>query len=144
MAAALLRSRAKRAGDDILVESAGTWGVDGEPAAPFSRQVMANRDIPLDDHIARTVTRDMLERADLILVMTRSHRDALIAEFPFARSKIQLMSKLNGIEYDIADPYGKPLDAYILCANDLEQLIDRGYPQIQAWLALTPSSVPNA
>jgi protein-tyrosine phosphatase len=144
MAAALFRARAERAGDTVRVESAGTWGVDGEGASPLAQDVMASRGIPLDSHIAQTVNREMLERADLIIVMTRNHRDALLAEFPFARPKIQMMSKLNGMEYDIADPYGKPRDAYVLCANDLEQLIDNGYPQILKWLASSPNPIPSA
>jgi protein-tyrosine phosphatase len=144
MAAALLRAHAERLGDTLHVESAGTWGVDGEAASPLARRVMSDRGILLDDHIARTVNREMLEKADLVIVMTRSHRDALVAEFPSARGKIHLMSKLNGMEYDIADPYGKPIDAYLLCANDLEQLIQQGYPQIQSWLAPKSSPVPHA
>jgi protein arginine phosphatase len=143
MAAALFIARAKQAGDTVRVESAGTWGVDGQPASPHSQAVMAERGISLDGHIARTVTREMLQEANLILVMTRSHRDALAAEFPFARPKIRLISQVNGIEYDIADPYGKPRAAYEMCADDLEQLIDRGYAQISQWLAISSSTTAN-
>ena len=143
MAAALFQAQAQRAGDSYRVESAGTWGVDGEPASPFAAEVMAQRGLSLDAHIARTVTGEMLQKADLVIVMTRSHRDALAAEFPFARPKIRLMSQLSGIEYDIADPYGKPRSAYELCANDLEQLLDRGYPQLVNWLAPATAVTDN-
>lgn len=148
MAAALFQARAKRAGDSFHVESAGTWGVDGEPASPLAAEVMAERGLALDSHIARTVTREMLQQADVVIVMTRSHRDALAAEFPAARPKIHLMSQLSGIEYDIADPYGQPRRAYELCANDLEQLLERGYPQVANWLAassaLSDNPVPSS
>jgi protein-tyrosine phosphatase len=137
MAAAFYRARTQREGDDVRVESAGTWGVEGEPASAYARAVMAERGISLDDHVARTVTRAMMEDADLVIVMTRSHRDALAAEFPFARRKIRLLSQVGGIEYDIADPYGKPREAYELCADDLEALIERGYAQISQWLTAT-------
>ncbi len=137
MAAALFRARAERAGFPVQVESAGTWGVDGEPASAFARAVLKERGISLEEHVARTVTREMLERADAIVVMTRNHRDALCAEFPFARPKIYLLSQLNDIEYDIADPYGKPRAAYELCAKDLEQLLETGYDKLLQWL------VPN-
>jgi protein-tyrosine-phosphatase len=144
MAAALFRARAAREGYAVRVESAGTWGVEGAPASPLAQEVMAERGVTLDDHIARTVNGEMLERADLVIVMTRSHRDAILAEFPFARSKIQLMSMLNGIEYDIADPYGKPRNAYELCAEDLDQLLERGFPQIQTWLNTSPATISDA
>lgn len=143
MAAALFQSLAARAGDVIQVESAGTWGVDGQPASAMSKVVMAERGISLDSHVARTVDRQMLERASLVIVMTRSHRDALAAEFHLARPKIRLLSQVSEIEYDIADPYGKPLEAYRLCADDLEHLIERGYPKIIEWLFQAPAPVPN-
>ena len=141
MAEALFRARAERAGDMVNVESAGTWGMNGEPASAFARDVLAQRGISLDSHIARTVTREILERAAVVIVMTRSHRDALAAEFPFVRPKIHLMSQLNGIEYDIADPYGKPRAAYELCADDLAQLIETGYDQILQWLVQATTRV---
>jgi len=143
MAAALFQARAERMGDAVRVESAGTWGVDGQPASAAGKVVMGERGISLDQHIARTVDREILERATLVLVMTRSHRDGLVAEFPFARQKIRLLSHVNGMEYDIADPYGKPVEAYRLCADDLEELIERGYPQIMEWLAQLPAPVSN-
>ncbi|MCC7163165.1 MAG: low molecular weight protein arginine phosphatase [Anaerolineae bacterium] len=144
MAAALFQAHAARAGDTFQVESAGTWGVDGEPAALHAIEVMQARGLSLAGHIARTVTREILERADLVLVMTRSHRDALAAEFPAARSRIRLMSQLNGIEYDIADPYGKPRSAYEMCANDLDHLFDRGYTEILRWLGEFSIPVPDS
>lgn len=143
MAAALFQEHAKRAGDSFQVESAGTWGVDGEPASALAVEVMAERGLSLDAHIARTITREMLDRADLVIVMTRGHRDALAAEFHTARSKIHLMSQLNGIEYDIADPYGKPRSAYEICANDLDQLLHQGYGRILDWLGQSSAPVPD-
>lgn len=144
MAAALFRKLAQERGDDVQVESAGTWGVDGQPASPLAREVLEARGLKLDDHRARTVTREMLARADLVLTMTRSHRDALVAEFPFVRPKIRMLSQIEGIEYDIADPYGEPREAYELCADDLAGLIERGYAQILQWLAPSAVSLPNA
>ncbi len=143
MAAALFQARAQREGTDVRAESAGTWGVDGQPASLFAQQVMQTRGISLDKHVARTVTREMLQAADLVIAMTRSQRDALVAEFPFVRSKLRLLSQVTGLEYDIADPYGKPREAYELCADDLAQLIERGYSQILAWLAPTPTPTAN-
>lgn len=144
MAAEFFRKRAKEKGDAVHVESAGTWGVDGQPASLLAREVLAERGLNLDGHVARTVTREMLEKADLALVMTRSHRDALVAEFPFARRKIRLLSEVRGMEYDITDPYGKAREDYELCANDLQELIERGYAQILEWLAQSAFSPPNA
>lgn len=146
MAEALFRKHAQAAGeqDRWRIESAGTWGMDGQPAAPFAQSVMSQRGISLQGHVARTVTAEMLREADVILVMTRSHRDALNAEFPESRSKIHLISRMNGFEYDVADPYGKPLAAYEACAETLEQLISRGYERVAEWAVPAASPVEKS
>ena len=140
MAATLLRAKVAAQGDSdkYQIESAGTWGVNGQPASPNAQLVMQKRGLSLDGHIARTVSQDIINRADLIIVMTRSHRDALNAEFPGIRRKVHLMSELFGLEYDISDPYGKSIEAYEICATDLSDMIDRGYDRIQVWLVNAP------
>lgn len=138
MAAALLRRRSVRAGESALyaVQSAGTWANDGQPASGFAINTMAERGLDLRSHRARTITRDDLESADTVVVMTRGHRDALGAEFPEFRCKIHLMSELAGLVYDIPDPYGGPLSEYRFCAQQLESLIESGYDQIKSWIPL--------
>ena len=140
MAAELFRAHAAKMGDaeKYRVESAGTWGMNGQAASANAQIVMQQRGLSLSNHVARTVDREMVEQADLILVMTRSHRDALGAEFPANRKKFHLMSELLGVEYDISDPYGKPMDAYEICATDLSEMIDRGYARIPIWLEASP------
>lgn len=142
MAAALLRAHAHMLGDGdkYRIESAGTWGVNGQPASSNAQLTMQERGLSLDGHIARTVTRELVEQADLIIVMTRSHRDALSSEFPTTRRKLHLMSELGGLEYDISDPYGHSLQTYETCADDLTSLIERGYSQISDWLGPIPGA----
>ncbi|HEX9074262.1 MAG TPA: low molecular weight protein arginine phosphatase [Anaerolineae bacterium] len=138
MAAALFNRRARRAGehDQFTARSMGTWSVDGQPASGFAINMMAERGLDLRTHRARTLTRQDLATADLVIVMTRGHRDALGAEFPEFRNKLHLMSELSGRIYDIADPYGGPLSEYRECARQLEDLIENGYDQIKSWLPL--------
>lgn len=136
MAAALFNARARRNGEEHLyyASSAGTWALEDAPASTHAIQVMAQRGIDLTDHRGRTVTRTLLDQADVVIVMTMSHRDALVSEFPYARAKIHLMSELADRTYDIADPYGGTLDEYEDCANHLETLIDAGYEKIKSWI----------
>jgi protein-tyrosine-phosphatase len=143
MATALLQAKARASGDALDVESAGTHGVDGHPASFLTRHVLGTRGLEANGHVARTVTREMLAAADIVLVMTREHREALRAEFPDLRSKLHLMSELVGQHYDIADPYGRFAAEYEICAQELEQLIQRGYPQLKQWLAPSMSHLAN-
>lgn len=139
MAAALFNTRARRLGDDgkYVALSAGTWALERQSASGHAMNVMATRGVDLANHRARTVTREMIAEADVIIVMTRNHREALVAEFPAFRSKIRLMSELQSREYDIGDPYGSSLSDYETCANELERLVDSGYERIKTWLSAT-------
>ena len=145
MAAALLRALAQAQGDGdrYRIESAGTWGVTGAPASDNAQLTMQKRGLSLDGHSARTVSAELMHDANLILVMTRSHRDALAAEFPDTRRKTHLFSELNGLEYDISDPYGRSLQTYETCADDLGALLERGYPRIADWLAAAQSPLTD-
>jgi protein-tyrosine-phosphatase len=131
MAAALLRH--KLATDDRAnqyeVISAGTWTSPGQPASGYAQRILAGQGIDLSSHRSREVDAGMVRQADLILVMTEGHREALTAEFPSARGKTYLLSEMVGRRYDIADPYGDE-QAVQYCAEELADLIERGYNRI--------------
>lgn len=135
MATGLLRHRLAEAelDDEFEVVSAGTWALTGSPAADYSRQVMAERGISISEHRARTVSEADVAAADVVLVMEEGHREALLAEFPAARSKVHLMTEVIGKRYDIADPYGSDVNQYAYCAAHLAGIIDAGLDRIVAW-----------
>jgi protein-tyrosine-phosphatase len=79
MAAALLRDAANKHPDffasGIEINSAGTTAISGASATPLAVKVMKKRGIDLDGHRATRLTRDVTERADLILTMARGHKE---------------------------------------------------------------------
>jgi protein-tyrosine-phosphatase len=115
---------------DWEVRSAGVWAADGSPASTYAVDELAQRGIDLRDHRSRTITRCQLEAADLVLVMTRNHAEALSAAFPAQAHKVHLVSEMVGRVYDIADPYGGTRMEYAHTAKELEQLVDEGYERI--------------
>ncbi len=137
MAAALFNAKAHDLGDDqtYTAISAGTWALENQPASGHALTVMAERALDLTAHRGQTITREMLEQAAVVIVMTRSHRDALASEFPTVRFKIHLMSELIDRTFDVADPYGGALAEYQDCAASLENLIDLGYEKIKSWIS---------
>jgi protein-tyrosine-phosphatase len=140
MASTLFNAKAIRAGESsqLVAQSAGTWGRNDQPASRNAVTVMAQRGLDLTCHTSRTVTRAMLDAADLVLVMTKSHAEALGSEFPANRKKLHLMSELQGSIFDIADPMGGTLAEYEFCAQELEKLIETGYAKIKAWISNNP------
>ncbi|MBI5648955.1 MAG: low molecular weight protein arginine phosphatase [Chloroflexi bacterium] len=135
MAEGLFAARARRAAESALfaVHSAGTWGMENEPASGNAVIVMARRGIDIAAHRSKMITLREMEQSDVIIVMTRGHREALSAEFPHHRAKLHLMSELSERVYDIGDPYGGTLDEYASTARQLESLIQAGYAKIKTW-----------
>jgi len=134
MAEALLRVRLARdeARRDWQVESAGVWTSDGNLPSRGAVEEMARGGIDLRSHRSRNITLEMVARADVVLVMTRHHAEALAVAFPDHSPKIHLLSEMAGPAYDIEDPYGGTAADYAATAHELERLIEAGYERIVA------------
>jgi protein-tyrosine-phosphatase len=134
MAEALLRARLDRDGArrGWRVGSAGVWTTEGRSASAYAVEEMARREIDLHAHRSRSVTREMMAEADLVLAMARNHVEALRAAFPEHAHKVHLLSEMVGQTYDIYDPYGGTRLEYAYIATELEQLIEDGYEHIVA------------
>lgn len=132
MAAALLQDRLARdeRRRDWRVVSAGTWASEGRLASAYSIAEMVDRGIDIGEHRSRSVDADLMRKADLVLVMTRNHAEALSVAFPDQAEKVHLLSEMAGQTYDISDPYGGRRLEYAYIAQELEQLIDEGYQRI--------------
>lgn len=112
------------------VDSAGTWGLEGEPAAVGSLAVMNSIGIDISDHRARRVDPELLNSYDLILTMERGHKEALCMEFPKFSNRIYLLSEMAGEKSDIEDPYGGPYSGYEQAAEDIQHFLDIGFNEI--------------
>jgi len=76
--------RLELAGLDIVVESAGTGALVGQPMdAHAAHQVRAHGADP-SDHVARQITARLIEGADLVLTATRRHRGEVAVMSPRA------------------------------------------------------------
>jgi protein-tyrosine phosphatase len=132
MATGLLRQRLAEDNldDRYRVMSAGVWAVEGRPASENAVAVLAERGIDISDHIARPITAGDVAEADLILVMSREHKQIISTTWPQYDWKIFRLSEMVGKHHDVADPYGGPIDEYRKCADILSEYIDRGFERI--------------
>lgn len=133
MAEGLARAHLAAAGHaDWGVSSAGTWALDGRAASEFSLQLLAERGVDLSGHRSRALTDELMAGADLVLVMTRDHKEAVQTEFPTHADKVYLLSEMAGPAYDIADPVGGPIEDYRRTFDEIDDLLERGLPRIVA------------
>ena len=101
----------------VLVLSAGIAALADSPASAEAVDVLASRGIDLSHHASQPVTDRLVRFADLILTMTRGHRDALIAQWPELVDRVCLLAQ-DGSE--ISDPIGGPLELYRRCADQID------------------------
>jgi protein-tyrosine phosphatase len=125
MAEAMVREAVQTAGlSAIEVASAGIGAWDGSPASEGAYLVMLERGIDLSAHRARLLTREMVDAADVILTMARSHLGR--ARELGAGARAHLLGEYAGragTEAEIADPYGGGLDQYREVYRELAELM---------------------
>jgi protein-tyrosine-phosphatase len=132
MASAIIKEMLKdnQASGEWQVASAGTWALDGQPAADGSQIVMGERGIDISDHRAQSVSGELLQSFDLILTMERGHDEALRTEFPEIANRVYLLSEMADQKGNIDDPYGGPTSEYEETAEEIEELLEAGYEKI--------------
>ena len=132
MAECLFHALAFSQGAQVRAASAGLCAPDGAPASEGALFAMRRRGLRLEGHRARTVTREMLEGADLVVCMGQSHLSALRARFPGLSTPLRAFD-----DPPVSDPYGGDAAAYERAAGD----IARQLPPLLA--ALCPGGIPG-
>jgi protein-tyrosine phosphatase len=113
MAEALLRHHLTDAGHAIDVASAGTLGWSGKPATAHAVAVLEERGVPLADHVSRKLTRDLLDDADLVLAMTRTHAWAVAAHDEDAAARTFLLDELVRLGEQAGPRGGEALGGWV-------------------------------
>jgi tRNA threonylcarbamoyl adenosine modification protein (Sua5/YciO/YrdC/YwlC family) len=126
MAEAMLRKRlAEKLGHEpdkledagVLVLSAGIAAAPGGRAATEAISIMNERGLDLSLHESQPLSDRLVRYADLIITMTRGHREAIVNHWPEAAPRTHVISRNRG---DVADPIGGPADMYRKCAEQID------------------------
>ena len=123
LAAALLERALEARGLAVGVASAGTGAWDGAPASEGAYLVGLERGLDLSGHRARLLSRELVERADLILTMARHHR-ARVDELG-GEGRVFVLGEYAGRAGDdaeVSDPFGGDLGVYRDTCVELEAL----------------------
>jgi len=100
---------------------------NGEPISKNAIHVLMERGIlptPENDytsHVSRTVDRDILAEADLVVGITSSHAMNLMFAFPEFASRISVMPR------DISDPFGGDVAVYKKTLEDIESALREAF-----------------
>lgn len=100
--------------DYLVINTAGIAAVDGLPASPNAQKIVQEFGGSILDHRSRYLTKELIEEADLILVMEYRHYEAVIELSPQVVAKTFLLKEYKRrTKYnEVSDPVGKELSAY--------------------------------
>ena len=131
---------------DVVFSSAGTHGYASQPLNDEIAEFLPEG-VAQDGFASRRVTRDLVDRADLVLTAEASHRTFLLEEYPHAFRKVLTLgqfaeaaghSELTGRElitavglrqppprpeHDVRDPYRRGRAVNARSAAQIEELL---------------------
>jgi L-threonylcarbamoyladenylate synthase len=100
----------------VISTSCGTGAFENEPATENAILASQENGVDISDHRSKSVTKFLIENADLILVMSPHHMDRILEISPEAQDKTHFLKnygkELPLEEKVIEDPIGFPLNHY--------------------------------
>lgn len=129
MAEGLLQKRLKeKKRVDVEALSAGIMAAPGMGATAETRGLLLREGIDVSGRQSQKATRDMVNKADIILVMEKLHEERILALAPAAKNKLFLLkefAKIKGNNLDVPDPIGKSFEFYTQTFNIIKEAIER-------------------
>jgi len=143
------------------VRSAGVAAEEGEEASPGAVAALARLGLDVTAHRAQALSRTLVEWADLILTMTRRHKETVTSLFPTVSAKVFTLKEFAGGEnekqageddrapaaesakaespdagrnaFDVADPFGQDEATYNACAAEIDALLVDVAKKLDSW-----------
>jgi tRNA threonylcarbamoyl adenosine modification protein (Sua5/YciO/YrdC/YwlC family) len=116
MAHFLLEKKLKELGKEgIEVLSAGIAMLGALGVSNDTKELLAREGIDASAHRSQMLTKEMINKSDLILVMEKLHEDIVLQLAPQVKNRVFLLkefAKIDDSNLDIEDPIGKSREFY--------------------------------
>jgi len=106
------------------VDSAGLAAYPGMAASAEASAVAREAGLDLTLHRAKLLSAELLEKAELVLVMTAGHKAALLAGATGNAGKLYTVKEYVATAGDVADPFGGSLACYHQTVQELHGLVN--------------------
>lgn len=137
MAAGLLKKMLeKEGGKGIVVLSAGIKHGSFKNPTKEATEAMRAFNVDISAHQTTPLSKNAVEEANLILVMSEEHRRFILALEPKAEEKVFLLKEFAGYQenLNIRDPFGLPYSVYQRVAGEIKEAMERALPKILEYL----------
>jgi protein-tyrosine phosphatase len=102
--------------------SGGLSGGFAAPASSRAIQVMREIGVDISNHLSQTITPEMVEHSDRVMVMTPEQMGTILRLVPTAKGRVMLLDpKGRAVE----DPHGGDLETYRRCAFVIRRALER-------------------
>ncbi|MFH1421096.1 MAG: hypothetical protein ABIH42_00030, partial [Planctomycetota bacterium] len=105
--------------EGYCVKSAGISAFDGGKASANAIEAIREEGYDLTTHQSRSLKREMLEEADLVIALGQEHLDYIKNWLPHLALKVMLIKPGS-----IKDPIGQPLEVYKETVGLISNLTD--------------------
>lgn len=135
MAAGFLKEMLKEQ-KEIKIDSCGIISSSFAGATPQAIELMKEYGIDISFHKTRSLSKDLIDGADLVLVMEEKHRGRVRELNPEAGKKTFLLKASAGDKeiLEIRDPIGLSNEFYREVAGEIKSTLERALPRILAYL----------
>ena len=117
--------------DDVEILSAGTSVFFRTSASAETISVLREEGIDAAEHLSQPLTSIMLKKSDLIIAMTRSHREQILERVPEVEKRVYLLKEFVNIppglhiDLDVPDPIGRSHQAYKECLAIIKEAVHK-------------------
>ena len=107
------------------ISSAGVSAMPAMPPSHNAEAVLEEQNVDLTPHRSCQLTRDLVDAASVIVVMTAGHRDQVQMLFRHAREKIFLLRSFDPAAEsgDLEDPIGAGVETYRQVRDSIESAL---------------------
>jgi protein-tyrosine phosphatase len=121
MAESILKSKLKERNiTNIQCSSAGDDADEGEPVSDNAKEALRRLGYQPRAGTSKLVSRAMMEAYDMILCMTRGHKNSVAR---YGHKNLYTLAEYTSTE-DVVDPYGESVEVYTETARQIEAAMD--------------------
>lgn len=131
MAEGLIKSKLPpKLKDKVLVRSAGSMGLVGNPATNFAIAVVKEKGADISQHRSQALSEALVKDSDIIFAMAPEHKNFVEREYPEVRENVFLLRLFGRNQEEkfrdsIEDPIGGTLKVYQACCDIIDSELDR-------------------
>lgn len=107
--------------------SGGISAFDGDKPSEFAvKALKTDFDLDISGHRSRSITREYLQKSELILTMTQTQKSFLCQQWPDLADRVLTVGEMaDEPSVQVPDPFGQGLVIYRAAAEELARLIEK-------------------